>query len=293
MTPGGTPRAGEPALTALESAAARRPPVALAEVLRQAELLTRVDRSYLVPAGAFPGLAAALGGFRTLTIEGLRVFRYRSVYYDTPCLRSFRDHRQGRRRRFKVRERLYADTGERQLEVKLKGRRGETVKHRRRLAPDEYALGPAGREFVAAVLGGTYGTAPPAVLLPTLVTFYVRATFVAEGCRVTCDAALACRDLHTGAEVRADGGVVLVETKSAGRPTAADRLLYERGIRPAECTKYCVALAGLHPGLGPGRWSRSARILFPPPADQPADVRPARRPAPAPLPAVPWAGSAG
>lgn len=258
-----------PAVRAIARAAMAARPVPLADVQARAELLARFDRSYLVPVEVFAAFAAELtdhrrpgGPFAALCINGRRWFRYHSVYYDTPDLRSFHDHRQGRRLRYKIRERLYEDTGERQFEIKLKGRRGETVKHRQPLLPGDAALGAAPRGFLASVLD-RYGTAAPTELDRSIETDYIRATFVADGQRITCDAALLCRDLETGRTVRADGGLVLVETKTTGHLTEADRLLHGHGLRAAEFTKYCGALAALRPDLTANHWRRAVRTAFP------------------------------
>lgn len=259
-----------PAVRAIGRAALAARPVTLAEVQARAELLARFDNSYLVPTEVFADFTARLidprrpgGPFRSLCINGRRWFRYHSVHYDTPGLRTFHDHRQGNRHRFKIRERLYEDTGERQFEVKLKGPRGETVKHRRPLLPGDAALGEAPRGFLDATLRRSYGVGSPAGLGPSLVTDYQRATFVADGQRVTCDAGLICRETATGRQARSDGGLVLVGTRTTGRLTEADRLLRQYGIRPAEFAKYCGAMAALRPELVDHRGHRAARVCFP------------------------------
>ncbi len=259
-----------PAVRALARAAMAARPVPLADVQARAELLARFDRGYLVPVEVFAAFAAELtdhrrpdGPFAALCINGRRWFRYHSVHYDTPDLRSFHDHRDGRRLRYKIRERRYEDTGERQFEIKLKGRHGETVKHRRPLLPGDAALGPASRGFLTSVLDRRYGLAAPTELHRSIETDYIRATFVADGQRVTCDAALECRDPATGRTVRADGGLVLVEIKTTGRLTAADRLLHDHGLRAAAFTKYCGALAALRPDLPAHHWRPAVRTAFP------------------------------
>ncbi|RAJ61790.1 VTC domain-containing protein [Streptomyces sp. Amel2xB2] len=273
-----------PALRALDLASAAAHPVPLAEVMARASLLARFDRVHLVPARTFVDFAARLTDprapepFRVLSIDGLRCFRYHSVYYDTAGLRAYHDHRQGRRRRFKIRERRYEHSGERQFEVKLKGRRGETVKYRTPLAASGPALGEGTRRFLTGTLRSAYGVGPPEVLLPSLVTDYARITLVADGMRVTCDAGLVCRTPTGGPGgtggtggrggpgggpvVHGDGELVLVETKSTGRLTDVDRLLHRYGIRPAEFTKY-AALAALSPALRGNRWRRALRQVFP------------------------------
>ncbi|MGA5563898.1 VTC domain-containing protein [Streptomyces platensis] len=264
-----------PAVRALARAAMAARPVPLAEAQARAELRTRFDRSYLVPVEVFTAFAAELTGrrgpggpFAALCVNGRRWFRYHSVHYDTPDLRSFHDARQGRGRRYRIRERRYADTGERQFEIKLTGRRGETVTHRQPLLPDAAALDAAPRGFLAAVLDRSYGLAAPTHLLRTVETEYLRATFVADGQRITCDAALLCRDLATGRTLRADGGLLLVKTRTAGRPTEADRLLAGFGIPAAGFTKYCGGLSALRPDLVDGHWPSAVRTAFPAAARQ-------------------------
>ncbi|NBE57098.1 VTC domain-containing protein, partial [Streptomyces boluensis] len=263
-----------PAVRAIGRAALAAHPIPLAEVLARAELLARFDHSYLVPVEVFEDFAALLtdprrpgGPFRALSINGKRWFDYHSVYYDTPDLRTFHDHRQGRRLRFRVRERLYRDTGERQFEIKLKGPRGETVKHRERMTGTEHALDAGRRAFLAGVLRSAYGIEAPDELAPSLTTDYLRATFVADGQRVTCDAGLVVGE-PTGPgrrSARAGGGLVLVETKTRGHLTEADRLLHRFGLRASEFTKYACGLAVLRPELGVNRWVRPVREVFPSP----------------------------
>ena len=65
-----------------------------------------------------------------LEIAGRRAFAYDTVYFDTGDLLTARAHVQRRRRRFKCRSRLYVDTEACAFELKTKGARGGTVKHR-------------------------------------------------------------------------------------------------------------------------------------------------------------------
>ncbi|MFH8569191.1 VTC domain-containing protein [Streptomyces sp. NPDC017993] len=263
-------RARSEALRVLERAAAAAHPVSLAELNARAELLARYDNSYAVPVRVFEDFAARLtdprrpDGFRVLDIEGMRCFRYRSTYYDTPELRTFHDHRQGRRRRFRIRERVYEDSGERQFEVKLKSGRGETVKHRQRMSGGDHPLDGARRRFLSGVLRDAYGMPDaPHDLVPSLRTDYRRVTFVADGQRVTCDAELVVRDEATGRGALADGALVLVETKTRGHLTEADRMLHGYGVRPAGFTKYSAGLAVVRPELGANAWVRAVRSVFP------------------------------
>ncbi|MGW8380427.1 VTC domain-containing protein [Streptomyces sp. ODS28] len=256
-----------PAVRAIGRAALAAHPIGLPDVLARASLLARYDRAYLVPARAFLEFAGELTDphradpFRALSIDGRRWFNYHSVYYDTVGLRAYHDHRQERRHRFKIRERLYADSGERQFELKLKSGRGETVKFRQPLEGSALGEKPAG--FLAKTLRREYGIEAPTGLTPSLVTEYQRLTLVADGQRITCDAGLVCRDgADRDLSVRGASDFVLVETKSTGHLTEADRLLHRMGFRPADFTKY-AALAALRPALPGNRWRRALRTAFP------------------------------
>ena len=92
------------------SAVDRLPPVSLADLNAEAELLTRVDRKYVVPAGDLDAFVTGVPGLRVLTIDGRRSSHYESTYLDTVGLDSWTASAHRRRRRWKVRSRA-AGTG--------------------------------------------------------------------------------------------------------------------------------------------------------------------------------------
>ena len=249
----------------LQAVVSRRDPIDLAAVLASARLQTRVDRKYLLTPGQFAALAERLhDGFRVLDIDDRRMHGYESVYFDTPGLECYRHHRQGRRRRFKVRTRAYTDTDEQLLEVKLEGPRGSTDKRRLPLPNGSIGREPArldthGWSFVAAVLD-EYGVAVPSRLEQSLVTTYRRTTLVdpLAGARLTLDVDL---EFSHGAHRVRGPDRVLVESKSTGS-SLADDTLADLGIRPASLSKYCVGLAVTRPDVPANRWSRLLRQEF-------------------------------
>ncbi len=245
----------------LHAVAAAQDAVSLDEVMEVAGLQTRVDKKYLLTPEAFATLAGDLDGrFRALQIDERRLFRYESVYFDTPDRALFRAHRQGRRLRYKVRTRSYLDSGECLFEVKLEGRRKATVKRRMAypLEARDRMTGQA-RDFLEGVLLQEYDLRPPE-LVPSVTTRYGRATLVdlREGARLTCDVDLQCSE--GGRQVRGPDRV-LVESKSTGSGLA-DRALAARGIRPVSVSKYCVGVALLHPHLPANRWNQILRREF-------------------------------
>lgn len=256
------PSAGSRSQASLTAMTAKMPRIDLDELSEIAALQTRVDTKYLISPEQLVAVLDQIGShLRVLDIEGQRSFGYESVYFDTTALRTFRDHRQGRRLRFKVRTRLYQNSGDCMLEVKVKNARGKTVKRRVAYPAEErFTLNAEGRKFVAEVLHAEYGASVPD-LIPALVGTYRRTTFVdvADHTRMTCDAELAWSndvDRVSGPDS------VLVETKSADGSSRVDRALRGLGIRPLRISKYCVGSALLHPHLPANPWNRVLRHEF-------------------------------
>ena len=244
----------------LASATAAVLPLSLETVTGVAELQTRTDRKYLIAPELFLAMTRTLGpGLAVLEVDGARAFRYESVYFDTPTLDSFHGAAHGRRRRFKVRTRTYLDSGVCVLEVKTRSGRDETVKHRIPYHPDDrHRLTVEGLGFVAEHVRVPVGT----TLAPVLTTSYRRATLVVltDGTRLTCDAALVCTSVDGASVALRDR--LLVETKSWGAPTTADRFLWSAGHRPVAISKFCLGMAALDPRLPANRWNRTLRHHF-------------------------------
>ncbi|MCB2411936.1 polyphosphate polymerase domain-containing protein [Demequina sp. TTPB684] len=229
------------------------PTITLAELDVQASLQTRVDRKYVVDGDTWASvLTDHARELRALEIDGLRVARYRSLYYDTPALDSYHAAAHRRPRRFKVRVREYSDTGAAAVEVKLRSARGHTVKHR-------MWLDGSATDADVVAFAGTFPLVAPhaAQLTAALETTYARVTLLHAQGRITVDQDVQAAD---DAGTRLDYGTALiVETKSAGAAGPIDRALWARGIRPARLSKYATSLAALHPELPANRWHRTLR----------------------------------
>lgn len=245
--------------------------MSLAQINERAALVTRTCRKYLVPTELMPALfAGAERDFGMLEIDGRTSFLYSSTYLDTPDLRTFHDHRQGRRLRYKVRTRTYVDTDTKMFEVKSKGARGITDKARIELpmeAPSD-RLTWRTREFLDRSLA-RYRMDSPDRLVPAAVTDYRRTTVVSFSGeeRVTVDSEMVGHRGDWSVRMRPD--VVLLEVKTRGGLTTTERRLHESGVRQARFSKYAATLSALEPGLRGNRWLRAmGRCL-----DHPEPVR--------------------
>lgn len=247
----------------------RLDPIGLDELIAEAELLTRVDRKYVLSAEEAGTVLADLpSATRVLTMEGRRSFAYESYYFDTEDLLSFRMAAHGRRRRFKLRTRSYVDTEDAFLELKTRGARSATVKDRidyEFTARDE--LTDVGRTYAAVGLENLgLHSLDVSDLLPTLATRYNRTTLLAPngGGRATIDASLSW-ELADGQELRVPG-LIIIETKSGLRTGDLDRLLWRHGVRPSTISKYGTGLAAMRPDLPSNKWARVLNQRFHPSA---------------------------
>lgn len=232
--------------------------IGLDELLEHAELQTRQDRKYLLDPPSLAALERALpADTAVLEIAGRRRFGYRSEYYDTPELTGYHAAVRARRRRFKVRLRTYLDSGRQHWEVKTRGPRGATVKHRFPVRTPEPLV-----ELPDALRWAGLWSGLAAGLAPVLTTTYTRRTLFlpSTGSRVTVDTDLGWR---TPDGRRFDRpGLVIVETKSARAAGPVDRLLWSLGHRPRTVSKYGTGLAALDPQLPAHKWRPVLRRHF-------------------------------
>jgi hypothetical protein len=227
--------------------AERLEPIGLEALDATASLRRRFDTKYLLPRDAVAELLDRLRPtHRILALNGLRHFDYRTTYFDTEELASFRDHLQGRRRRLKVRVRHYVDTGGCFLELKLRGTRDCTIK--RRVPHDPRLRRSLGADSLATLerwVQDAYDRPAPRPLAPVLEVAYRRATLVSpeRGERLTIDLDLRMLAAVADGWGHLDPDYAIVETKAARGPALTGRELRALGARPLDrMSKYCVGV---------------------------------------------------
>ncbi len=237
------------------------PSISLVDLNEAASLQMRVDRKYIINDEQLLAMIDALSNrLAALEIDGQRTFGYESVYFDTPEYESYLLAAYRRRARFKVRTRSYLHDRLTMLEVKTRGRRNETVKNRREYCFDNRAIVvPESYEFVDSMTG-RIGLG--AQLSPVLTTKYDRITLVDldDIARLTIDANLRCTDWKND-RIQLDASYV-VETKTAGPASTADRWLWSHRIRPTKISKFGTGLAVLNPELPSNKWHRTINRHF-------------------------------
>ncbi|RLE17431.1 MAG: molecular chaperone [Actinobacteria bacterium] len=239
------------------------PGVALDEMVALAELRVRTDRKYIVDDETLAQLLESQADtVAILDIDARREFNYETVYFDTANLDLYRAAATGRRRRFKVRTRVYVASDVAVLEVKLKDGRGRTVKKGFDYSPvNRERLTREGAAFVEELVGRP-GLA--ATLQPVLTTRYRRMTIVdrAAQSRATIDRGLVCTDKEGRTVAMGD---VIIESKSDLAASPIDRWLWRRGYRPIRISKCCTSMAAMQPDLPSNKWHRTLKRHFPQP----------------------------
>lgn len=223
------------------------PPVSLSTTNRLAKMLNRVDNKYVLDGDLYRSLLDAVRSrYGVLQIEKRNEFQYTSCYYDDRFSCYF-EHHQARRKRVKVRTREYVNSGLMFFEVKLKGLRGRTEKHR--IDCDNLIMPRIEDEQLAMLedlYSRKYKMRMPFNFRPALIVNYSRCTLVAleGGERVTIDFDLRFELPGIGGNaVQIGHDFIIVETKSADGNGIADRALRQIGVRKAsKCSKYCIGV---------------------------------------------------
>lgn len=241
------------------------PAVSLPELEATAALLRRCDRKYVVSRSQWSEVVADHhDAVRVLEIGGRRHFGYQSTYYDTPDWELYLAAARGRPCRPKVRLRTYLDAGATVAEVKQRDRTGLTHKHRCWIGSTDARSAHLPEEVCRFVVGSGVPDPVARSVRVALHTGYRRSTLLMGRARVTVDHDVIAWD-GRGKSVTF-GEWLIVETKTDGRPSPADKALWAVGVRPIRLSKYCTSLAALRPELPSHRWARTVRRYLTEPA---------------------------
>jgi hypothetical protein len=246
------------------------PSISLPQLVALADLQHRFESKYIVPIDRIPSfvgeLARRTASLKVLEIDGRRSHGHANEYFDSPDLRLYRDHAQGRRRRYKVRTRRYESDPLVYAELKTKDGRGRTLKHRVMLPGMHMTQLPA--DVVSsfhARLQQVHTDLAPVELTHSASVRYRRGTLVLEGDtagpaeRVTIDWDLAVG--RGGARRQLGRSHVIVEVKGPRPHGAAASALVSLGHRPISLSKYCLAVAAVDDAARSHPWVAVLRLL--------------------------------
>jgi hypothetical protein len=214
-------------------------PISLAE-MDCVKLMDRTDMKFILSFDKLQPVIKALSDhYSILTINKLRVFSYRTDYFDTPKLDMFFDHHNGKLNRFKIRQREYLESHLSFLEVKFKSNKGRVIKDRiERTYTDQNTFSG----FI-----NKHTPYNPEDLNLKLINRFNRFTLVDKSMRerVTIDFNLAFADNLHELWFR---GLVIIEVKQnkADKQSVIFNVLKNNSIRPASISKYCLGMSMLN-----------------------------------------------
>jgi hypothetical protein len=221
-------------------------------------LLRRTDTKYLLSEEQLLWALAQLADrYQVLEIDGQRLHRYQTLYFDTPDWALYRQHHSGWRDRYKVRERAYADSDLAFLEIKHKINDHTTIKSRLRTPRLSGRIARDAESFMHR-----HYPYQAEGLEAKLFNTYQRITLVSRHSveRVTVDVDL--RFMWDGACVPLDG-IAIAEVKQEGfsLDSAFIGQMRALGVRATGFSKYCIGVSLLHPEVKHNRFKPQLRQI--------------------------------
>jgi hypothetical protein len=211
------------------------------DALGDLRYMNRVDTKYLFSFSKLPDLLRNIRSeYKTLEIEGLRCFTYKTVYFDTPDLHFYNQHVTGKLNRSKVRIRTYESNGLTFLEVKQKSNKGRTSKSRLEKEPGDMNHIEQSRLFLNELISSEAGN-----LKAVINTGFTRITLVSFGNseRITIDYNIAWNNLK--GETVSMPFLAIAEIKSDKSTSMSPFFsqLKDLGIRSTGFSKYAMGMA--------------------------------------------------
>jgi hypothetical protein len=215
------------------------------EEMDDVKLLDRLDTKFTFRMEKLPLLLEEMkDDYRILEINGLRISRYETRYFDTKDFRLYLHHHNGKLNRYKIRFRKYVDSNITFFEIKLKNSKGRMIKKRIQV-PDivDTIQGPAEE----LLLNKTQF--PSVIFKPALNVFYSRMTFVNRHSneRLTIDTGL---NYSGFSKTKSFPLLVIAETKQAKTTSSPFiSLMHRHHIRELSVSKYCLGISNLVDGI--------------------------------------------
>lgn len=215
-------------------------PITLAE-MDSVKLMDRTDTKFLIHSSTLPSLLSELiQNYRILDVNGNRISRYESLYFDTPGFDLFHHHRRGKLNRYKVRIRKYVESELNFFEVKFKNNKGRTIKDRVKQKVIDGSI----QDKAEGLLKEKTSLVPNS-LEPKLWVNYSRITLVNKHSpeRVTLDLNLHFKNNDTLKNVE---NLVIAEVKQ-DKTVASPfiRLMRKHHVREGSISKYCFGVISL------------------------------------------------
>jgi len=219
-------------------------PVSLKEI-DSVKLMDRTDTKFVFNRSKIPEVLSLITEFyKVLQIDGKKISRYKTLYYDTPSFSLYLAHHNGHLNRIKIRHRTYIDSSLGFLEIKLKTNKERTIKTRIKQKETPLSWQTSSIEFIEKSTPFS-----PEALVPSLWVNYSRLTFVNKQSaeRITIDLGL---EFLKNEGVQGFNELVIAEVKQEKKkPSPFLKIMKQLHIREGFISKYCLGVTVMYPNL--------------------------------------------
>jgi hypothetical protein len=210
------------------------------EDMKQIAFNQRIDKKYLFSLKLLPWLISEIqNNYKILQVEDTLIQPYKTVYFDTPNLKLYMDHHNGKLNRYKLRKRLYLANNISFSEIKFKSNKGITFKNRINTDLNLEELSDEDKVFFNQNTNLIAND-----LIPQTTNYFNRITLVSnsEKERITMDFDLHLERLGNSTYLK---NLVVAEVKKQRfEPlTLIELKLHELGVKSCSFSKYSTAIA--------------------------------------------------
>lgn len=205
------------------------------------KLMDRTDTKFVFRKSRLAYVLSQLHDhYRVLDVNGNKISRYESLYFDTHNFELYHKHQSGKLNRYKVRFRKYVESNLNFFEVKFKNNKGRTIKNRVKQQQIDGSI-----QNKADVLLKEKTPFEPANLEAKLWVNYSRITLVNKTSpeRVTLDINL---HFKNDEQLKTIDDIVIAEVKQDKAASSAFiKLMKQLHIREGSISKYCFGVISL------------------------------------------------
>jgi hypothetical protein len=231
-------------------------PITLKE-MDSVKLMNRTDTKFIFNMSQFDDIMREIKDhYRVLEVEGKRLSRYETLYYDTQDLELYKKHHVGKLNRYKIRHRTYLESSIGFLEVKFKNNKGRTIKTRISKREVPFQWEDESTTFLTKML-----PFEPLKLVPVIWINYSRLTLVnrTSAERLTIDLGLEfVKDQTTQKFNR----LVIAEVKQEKRKASPFMdVMKKYHIREGSISKYCMGIAFTHENVKKNNFKNKLKTI--------------------------------
>ncbi len=227
------------------------------DTIEEKAFKVRYDTKYVFPDYELSDILLMLNkDYRILEINGIRIFSYENLYFDTDSLYFYTQHHNGKGNRFKVRFRRYRENAVCYFEIKSKSNKYSISKDRIRLENFQDTINGIAKDLV---LDKT--NINPESLHPKLQINYRRITLINNrmGEKITFDTDLYFKNCIKEGTL---SSIAIAEVKNNLLSDSMDFIYYmkTRNIHPFRVSKYCTGTIITNPEVKYNRFK--SKMLF-------------------------------